>query len=84
MVKIFKKWRKFMWKCCYLILDKALLHLTKNVLEMFKNNKQFKSYIPGGLTRFIQSLDIVINKPFKEALRKKYIELLCRSFIFYY
>ena len=31
-------------------------------------------FIPAGLTRFIQPLDVVINKPFKDALRKKYIE----------
>ena len=58
----------------YLILDKVSSHLTKNVLETFKNNKQFISYIPGGLTRFIQPLYVVLNKPFKEALMKKYIE----------
>ena len=58
----------------YLILDKASSHLTNNVLEMFKNNNQFISFIPAGLTRFIQPLDVVINKPFKDALRKKYIE----------
>ena len=35
---------------------------------------QYLSFIPGGLTRFLQPLDVVINKPFKDALRKKYIE----------
>lgn len=58
----------------FLILDKASSHLTPNVLEAFKNNNQYLSFIRAGLTRFIQPLDVVINKPFKDALRKKYIE----------
>jgi len=31
-------------------------------------------YIPGGLTRYLQPLDIGINMPFKKALQFKYIE----------
>ena len=58
----------------FLILDKATLNLTANILETFKNNNQYLSFIPAGLTLFIQPLDMVINKPFKDALRKKYIE----------
>lgn len=58
----------------FLILDKATSHLTPKVLEAFNNNNQYLSFIPAGLTLFIQPLDVVINKPFKDALRKKYIE----------
>lgn len=58
----------------YLILDKVISHITPSILETFKNNSQYLSFIPLGLTRFIQPLDVVINKPFKEALLKKYIE----------
>ena len=58
----------------YLILDKATSHITQNILDTFKSNNQFLSFIPAGLTRFFQLLDVVVNKPFKDSLRKKYLE----------
>ena len=58
----------------YLILDKATSHITQNILDTFKSNNQFLSFIPAGLTRFIQPLDVVVNKPYKDSLRKKYLE----------
>ena len=58
----------------YLILDKATSDIAPNVLEIFKNNFQYLSFIPLGLTRFIQSLELAINKPFKDTLCIKYIE----------
>ena len=61
----------------YLILDKATSYVTSSALETFKNNSQYLSLIPPGLTSFIQTLDMVINKPFKDALLKKYIEYCC-------
>ena len=57
----------------FLILDKATSHLTPNILETFKNNNQYLSFIPAGLIAYIKPLDVVINKPFKDALSKKYI-----------
>ena len=58
----------------YLILDKASSHITQNILDSFKSNNQYLSFVPAGLTRFIQPLDVVVNKPFKDSLRKVYLE----------
>jgi hypothetical protein len=49
-------------------------HITQNILDIFKTNNQFFSFVPAGLIRFIQPLDVVVNKPFKDSLRKKYFE----------
>ena len=54
-------------------MDKApSLHNDKIINEF--NNKTNFVYIPGGLTRYFQALDIDINIPFKKALQIKYIE----------
>lgn len=58
----------------YLILDRATSHQTPDIIDKFKTNDKFFTFIPPGLTSFIQPLDIVVNKLFKDQLRKKYIE----------
>ena len=58
----------------YIILDRATSHQTPEILDTFKTQDKFVTFIPPGLTRFIQPLDVVVNKPFKDHLRKKYIE----------
>ena len=57
----------------YLILDRATSHQIPNIIDKFKTKDKFFTYIPHGLTRFIQLLNVVVNKPFKDQLRKKYI-----------
>ena len=54
-------------------MDKVPSYLTEAFLAIMKNDKNLLSFIPAGLTRFIQPLDVSINKPFKEALKKEYV-----------
>ena len=58
----------------YLILDKATSHVTEKNISKNTNNYKFMTFIPPGLTRNLQPLDVVINKPFKDAIKKLYIE----------
>ncbi|CAJ0595744.1 unnamed protein product [Cylicocyclus nassatus] len=43
-------------------------HLTEDVLELFKEHSRI-AVIPGGMTKYLQPLDVGINKPFKDNLR---------------
>ena len=59
-------------KKCLLILDKAPSHCTNTIIDFLNNNKIKRVFIPGGLTRKLQPLDLSVNKPLKEKLKKKY------------
>lgn len=58
---------------CLLILDKCPSHFNEEVNDQFKENKTYYVYIPGGLTRYLQPLDLGINMPFKSALKSEYL-----------
>ena len=83
---IFKKWIKDVYilyeeeqvkKKCILIMDKAPSHIYRSrYLE--KKNKNYV-FIPGGLTRYLQPLDIGINKQFKDHLKNLYLENLAEN-----
>ncbi|CAJ0601238.1 unnamed protein product [Cylicocyclus nassatus] len=51
-----------------LILDSARCHLTEDVRELFKEHSKI-AVIPGGMTKYLQPLDVGISKPFKDNLR---------------
>ena len=79
--RIFKDWLKYIFipyqncnvkKTCLLILDKAPSHCGEEILNYMNEQKIKRIFIPGGLTRKLQPLDIGINKQFKESLRKKF------------
>ncbi len=55
----------------FLILDKATSHITKEIIKDFIFGNREISFISGGLTRFFQSLDVVVNKPFKSSIKEK-------------
>ena len=76
---IFKFWLHNIWfkynklhskKKSLLILDRATSHYYENISDDFKRNDGNYVLIPPGLTRFLQPLDISINFPFKNALKK--------------
>ena len=53
-----------------LILDKVPNHCRNTILEFLKDNKIKRVFIPGGLTLKLQPLDLSVNKPYKEKLKK--------------
>ena len=57
----------------YLIMDKATPHWTEDILNKYQTYKSFISFIPAGLTRYFQPLDVSVNKPFKTVLKEKNI-----------
>lgn len=58
-----------------LILDKATMHDETILLEKLKATKSLFEFIPAGLTRYLQPLDIAVNKTFKDYIKKEYLSL---------
>ena len=61
-----------------LIMDSATVHLSQCILDLFKENKSNYVLIPPGAVRYLQLLDLEINKPFKDNMRKKYTEFVIK------
>ncbi len=55
-----------------MVYDSFKGHLQESVKEMFRENGFDLVVIPGGLTSICQPLDVAINKPFKDNLRKEW------------
>jgi hypothetical protein len=55
-----------------LVYDSFRGHLEESVKEKFRSNNVDLAVIPGGLTSICQPLDVAINKPFKDNLRKEW------------
>ena len=75
-------WLKKVWdtrpgallkKKSMLLWDQFCSHLTDTVKAKVKNLNTFQCVIPGGLTPILQPLDVVLNKPFKDRVREKWI-----------
>ena len=59
-------------KKAILVMDSMRAHLTDAVKEAVKGKNSIPTIIPGGTTKFLQPLDISVNRPFKVALRAQW------------
>ena len=50
------------------MFDSFEAHKTEQVKRLLKSENTDLSVIPGGLTSVLQSLDVCLNKPFKDRL----------------
>ena len=64
---------------CLLIYDKAPMHVTDEIRNLYTSGKKQLIEIPNGLTSIIQPLDVSINFPFKNAIRNKYINFIINN-----
>ncbi|GBC08015.1 hypothetical protein RclHR1_07860009 [Rhizophagus clarus] len=55
-----------------MVYDSFRGHLEESVKQKFKENHVELAVIPGGLTSICQPLDVAINKPFKDNLRREW------------
>jgi hypothetical protein len=55
-----------------MVYDSFRGHLEESVKQKFHENGFDLAVIPGGLTSICQPLDVAINKPFKDNLRKEW------------
>ena len=55
-----------------LVWDSFKCYINEEVKTIVKKQNSIMAVIPGGCTKFLQPLDVSINKPFKEIFREKY------------
>ena len=53
-------------------MDSMRAHITDSVKAAFKSTNSIPAVIPGGTTKYLQPLDISVNRPFKVALRHEW------------
>ena len=54
-----------------LVMVDASMHKIPEIKRSVELSETKVMMIPGGLTRYLQHLDVPINKPFKEEIRRK-------------
>lgn len=57
-----------------LVYDAFEAHVTDTVKAAFKRENTDLAVIPGGLTSILQPLDVSLNKPFKDGVRKRWMQ----------
>ena len=53
-----------------LLMDSMRAHVTDNIKEILKHVNTIPAIIPGGITKFLQPLDIAVNRGFKSCMRQ--------------
>ena len=66
---------------CILIHDLHFSHKGDEVIELCKANNIIPLYIPAGCTDIMQMCDIVLNKPFKNAISTAFINYVADKFV---
>lgn len=76
---LMKVWFQEVWEKHFKSDEKTLLimdsfegHKTKSIKEKCQEMNIDLAIIPGGLTSLVQPLDVCLNKPFKDRMRKKW------------
>uniref|UniRef100_K7GHM1 Uncharacterized protein n=1 Tax=Pelodiscus sinensis TaxID=13735 RepID=K7GHM1_PELSI len=54
------------------VLDAFWCHRMPSVKKRLQQDKTDLAIIPGGMTKMLQALDVTVNKPMKDALRRKW------------
>lgn len=67
-------------QCCILKQDLHYSHIDKDVLELMHRHNIIPLMIPANCTDWIQECDVVVNKPFKAAIRKAFKVYLHEKF----
>nr|XP_002740528.1 PREDICTED: pogo transposable element with ZNF domain-like [Saccoglossus kowalevskii] len=80
--ELMKIWHRRIWlpytkgRQSLIIFDSFRGHLKDSVTNQLQSNQTYRAVIPGGCTSKLQPLDVLINKPFKEYLRKEWCEFI--------
>ena len=70
--QVFIPYEKQIAEKCLLILDKASVHVSEESLSFLAKNNISYIIIPPGMTPECQTLDISVNKIFKDAIKFKF------------
>jgi hypothetical protein len=83
--KVMEEWLRNQWRFCnadmsdsvlkpmvprLLVLDAHSIHRTEKIKELYKKLNTTVAMIPGGCTSMLQPLDVCINKPFKDRVKR--------------
>ena len=63
-------WGSFAFEQRFLVWDSFKCHISEDIKEHLRKMETTMGVIPGGCTKFLQPLDVSINKPFKSFFRE--------------
>jgi hypothetical protein len=63
----------------FLILDSFRGHLTDKIKETCEKRNIIRAVIPGGMTKYLQPLDLTVNRSFKSKVKDYYLKISFRE-----